>query len=137
MTDELLVRSLLILICIEFEKIIKDNVRKKCVSVEDTSIRAFLESCVGSRVGGGIIRGVNSGEIADLLNRFGATHKLAFTQNPKMSLYAVDSYNSIMSNRNLAAHSTQFHQTLTDVKQYYRAGQVVLDCFVEALWYKT
>ena len=33
--------------------------------------------------------------------------------------------------------SLSFSTALTDVKQYYRAGQVVLDCFVEALWSKT
>ena len=44
-------------------------------------------------------------------------------------------YDSILKNRNEAAHGQGSHASIKDVKQYYEQGHIVLDYFREALFH--
>jgi len=127
--ESLLTQSLLVLMCVEFERKIKALVQEQCSSVTDTSIKVFIISCVGV-----VFRSAGSGEMAGLLNRFGSTHKEAFNQKTKENQRAVTYYDNIVTNRNRIAHSEgSSNATFQEVKRFYEEGHVVLDYFREAL----
>lgn len=126
--ENLLTRSLLVLICAEFEQKIEAIVQEKCATIPDRSLREFVGSCVGA-----VFRSVRSSEIAGLLNRFGGTYKEIFKQKADANQVAVTFYNNIVTNRHGVAHSDGGNATFLEVKDFYEKGHVVLDFFREAL----
>lgn len=126
--ENLLTQSILVIMCAEFEQTIEDIVQQKCCSIEDSSIREFVGSCVSA-----VFRSVKSTEMAGLLNRFGSSYKEAFKQKAEDNQRAVTFYNNIVTNRHNVAHSEGSNATFREVKQFYEEGHIVLDFFQNAL----
>ena len=126
--ENVLVYSLLVIISSEFEQRTRAIIREKCASIEDDAIRTFVESCIGI-----VTRNINSSELAGLVNRFGDQYKAEFNRKCLGNQSAVTSYNSIITNRHYAVHSTGSNTTFLEVKTYYEQGHVVLDLFRETL----
>jgi RiboL-PSP-HEPN len=126
--ENLLTRSLLVLICAEFEQQIDTIIEERCSSINDKSLEEFFASCVDA-----VFRSVKSSEIAGLLNRFGGSYKETFKQKADANPVAVTFYNNIVTNRHGAAHSDGGNVTFAEVKRFYEEGHVVLDYFRETL----
>ena len=122
----LLVQSLLILICAEFERKFKDMTIKRCSSVSDESIRSYIE-----RTTERIFRSLRLQDVSRLLAQFGPMHKERFERLRDNK--ADQMYSSIINNRNDVAHGGTSNVTIEDVRQYYQEGHVVLDYFGQAL----
>jgi hypothetical protein len=119
--ENLLTRSLLVLMCSEFEQEIEAIIQKKCASIKDSSLQEFFWSCVDA-----VFRSVKSSEMAGLLNRFGGSYKDAFKQKTEANPIAVTFYNNIVTNRHGVAHSDGGNVTFVEVKKFYEEGHVVL-----------
>lgn len=126
--ETLLTRSLLVLMCAEFEREIKAIIQAKFSSTQDDSLKEFLGSCLGV-----VFRSVKSGEIAGLLNRFGPSYKERFKEKADSNPVAVTYYNNIVTNRHGVAHSDGGNVTFSEVKLFYEQGHVVLDYVRETL----
>ena len=126
--ERLLTQALLILICAEFEIKYRELVRQRFSSVEDPSIKEYLESRVKKEP-----RNLKVTGLTELLNRFGQSHGDEFKNRTTENNRAERMYSSIWSNRNLVAHGEGSPVTFRDIKQYYEEGHVVLDYFREAL----
>lgn len=126
--ENLLTRSLLVLICAEFEQKIEDLVQLRCSVVSDTAIREFVGSCVSA-----VFRSVKSSEISGLLNRFGASYKARFKSKLDSDPVAVTFYNNIVINRHGMAHAEGTNITFAEAKQFYEKGHCVLDWLDYAL----
>ena len=126
--ENLLTCSLLVLICGEFEKMYRNIIVDRCCSTSDTSIQTYLESCTQR-----LPRSLMIDEIAGLAGRFGTIHKKRFRTRLKDNSEAKEMYESIVSNRHLAAHGGVVQTTFGDVKTNYEKGHVVLDFFKESL----
>ena len=122
--QSLLAQSLLILIYAEFERKVRALIRQRCQYEADNSVRGFLDSCAESS-----FRGLKIGEIAGLLNRFGASHKEVFNQHLEQNQKVRNRYDSILNNRHKIAYGE-----FSDVKQYYEHGHCVLDYVRAALF---
>lgn len=126
--ESLLTRSLLVLICSEFEQKIEAIIQEKFSSIEDKSLREFAGSCVDA-----VFRSVKSSEIAGLLKRFGGSYKENFKKKSDENARAVTFYNNIVTNRHGVAHSNGGNVTFADLKMFYEEGHVVLDYFRDTL----
>jgi hypothetical protein len=126
--ESLLTRSLLVLMCSEFEQKIESIVQEKCASIKDSSLQEFFGSCVGA-----VFRSVKSSEMAGLLNRFGGDYKETFRMKTDANPVAVTFYNNIVTNRHGVAHSDGGNVTFIEVKKFYEQGHVILDYFRETL----
>jgi hypothetical protein len=126
--ENLLTRSLLVLICAEFEEKIEAMIQERCSRIPDQSIREFVASCVDA-----VFRSVKSNEMAGLLKRFGGDCKDKFTRKANANPVAVTFYNNIVTNRHGVAHTTGGNTTFPEVKRFYEQGHVVLDYFRDAL----
>jgi hypothetical protein len=126
--ENLLTRSLLVLICAEFEQQIEAAIQEKCSSIRDPSLKEFISSCVGA-----VFRSVKSSEISGLLNRFGGDYKEKFKERTDANPVGVTFYNNIVTNRHDVAHAGGGNVTFADLKRFYEEGHVVLDYFREAL----
>jgi hypothetical protein len=113
--ESLLTQSILVIMCAEFEQMIERLVQQKCSSIEDSSIKEFLGSCVSA-----VFRSVKSTEMAGLLNRFGPSYKEAFKQKTEDHQMAVTFYNNIVTNRHRVAHSEGSNATFREVKTILR-----------------
>jgi len=127
--ENLLTRSLLVLICAEFEERIEETIQERCSSIEDASLKEFIASCMGA-----VFRSVRSSEMAGLLKRFGGRCKDGFTRRADSNPIAVTFYNNIVTNRHGVAHTTGGNATFPEVKRFYEEGHIVLDFFREALF---
>ncbi len=127
--ESLLTQALLILICAEFEIKFRELIRRRFSSVEDVSVKKYLESHAEREP-----RNMKVDELAKLLNRFGQPHKDEFKSRATKNEKAQTMYSNIWSNRNMVAHGEGSQVTFGDIKQYYEEGHVVLDYFCEALW---
>lgn len=126
--ESLLTRSLLVLMCSEFEQKIEAIIQEKCASIGDSSLQEFFGSCVDA-----VFRSVKSSEMAGLLNRFGGGYKETFKNKTDANPVAVTFYNNIVTNRHGVAHSDGGNVTFLEVKRFYEEGHVVLDYFRESL----
>ena len=124
----LLTRSLLVLICSEFEQAIESIIQERCSSINDIYLREFIGSCVDA-----VFRSVKSNEIAGLLNRFGKNYKETFKKKTDENPTAVTFYNNIVINRHSFAHAEGGNVTFMEVKKFYEEGHVVLDFFRDTL----
>jgi len=126
--EVLLTRSLLVLICAEFEQEIESIIQERCSSIDDDSVKEFIGSCVDA-----VFRSVKSSEIAGLLNRFGVNYKEAFKRKADANQQAVTFYNNIVTNRHSVAHADGGNVTFGEVKRFYEEGHIVLDFFRDTL----
>ncbi|MEW6350355.1 MAG: HEPN domain-containing protein [Thermodesulfobacteriota bacterium] len=126
--EYLLTRSVLVLICAQFEEKIRATIREKCDTVDDESLRTFLDSCVRA-----VFRSLKVDEMGSLLNRFGSNHKENFKERISVNPQAVTLYNNLVTNRHQVAHADRLHMSLHEVKGFYEQGHIILDFFREAL----
>ena len=122
----LLVQSLLILICAEFERKFKALTIERCSSVSDESIMSYIEKTIERT-----FRGLRLHDVSNLLARFGPIHKEEFKRLRGGKTDQM--YSSIVDNRNNVAHGRSSNVTIREVKLYYEEGHVVLDHFEKAL----
>lgn len=128
--ESLLTYSLLVVIYAEFERQINSIVQQKYASIEDRWLREIVRSCIGN------VSRIKSGNLGDLLIRFGENRKAAFRKNLEASLgnqQAESFYNNLITNRHDTAHGVGSNLTFVDVKRFYEEGHIVLDFFREAL----
>ena len=121
--ESLLTYSLLVVIYAEFEQMVNVIVQEKCNSIEDEALRELAKSCIGS------VSRIQSSQMGDMLERFGAGRKAAFrneiTANQGRQR-AETFYNNLITNRHDTAHSIGSNLTFGEVKRYYQEGHVVL-----------
>ena len=127
--ENLLVQSLLILICAEFEKKFQDLVLERCSSVSDGAVKEYIQSYTRT-----ILRSLRLDAISDLLRRFGTLQRETFKKLRDENRKADAMYSNIVINRNAVAHGKGSSVTFGDLKQYYEEGHVMLDYFHDALW---
>ena len=125
--ESLLTRSLLILIYAEFERAIKNLIKKRCSSIADDSVKNFAVGCTDR-----VFRGLRIDEMAGLLGQFDKSCKETFTH--RLDQKTKDMYNNVLNNRHQVAHGKGSAVTFREVKQYYEHAHVVLDCFRESLF---
>jgi hypothetical protein len=126
--ENLLTRSLLVLMCAEFEQEIERSLEERFQSIQDAPVREFLASSVDA-----VFRSVKSSEMSGLLKRFGSTYKERFNAKADANPVAVTYYNNIVTNRHGIAHTQGGNVTFKEAKAFYEEGHVVLDFFREAL----
>ena len=118
--ESLLTYSLLVVIYAEFEQMVNVIVQEKCNSIEDEALRELAKSCIGS------VSRIQSSQMGDMLERFGAGRKAAFrneiTANQGRQR-AETFYNNLITNRHDTAHSIGSNLTFGEVKRYYQEGQ--------------
>ena len=125
--ESLLTQSILILICAEFEKKLRELVLARCASVSDSAISEYIDSCTR-------IRSLRTSDVSGLLAQFGDDCKSEFRRLLDENGDTEARYESIRSNRNRVAHGEGSSATFGEVEQYYEHGHVVLDYFQQALW---
>ena len=127
--EGMLTRSILVLICAEFEGKLRELIFDRCRAVSDPSIVNYLGNCVRST-----LRSQRIEDITALLGKFGPDHKDHFRTLRERDRQVEHAYTSIMTNRNLAAHGEGVRAAFSDVDRYYKHGHPVLDFFEQALW---
>ena len=125
--ESLLAQSMLILICAEFERKLRELILERCSSVSDVAIREYIGNCTR-------VRSLKASDVSGLLAQFGEICKSEFRRLLEENGEAATLYESIRNNRNRVAHGEGSNATFRDVKQYYEGGHLVLDYFREALW---
>ena len=123
---DLLTRALLILICAEFERKIKEMVKEKCQSIADDQVRQFAQNSTER-----MFRGLKISDLAGLLAHFSTEYKRQFDNNPDDEARTM--YSNIITNRNQIAHGGESAATFQEVKRYYEKAHFVLDWFQKAL----
>lgn len=124
----LLVRGLLVNICAEFERILKEMVSDRFSRIDDVGVRNFARAVADKT-----FKSANIDRFYDALMLFGVANKDRFKELRKGDDQVVASYESIINQRNKAAHGGDVDVTFDEVRQYYYAGHVVLDWFESAL----
>ena len=125
--QDLLARALLVLIYAEFERVIRSVILKRCEEIPDAAVSQFVVSCVEN-----VFRSLGIGALGGLLGRFDDESRREF-QN-RVDQNATNMYDSLMRNRNAAAHGEGVSPTLEEIEGYYLHAHVVLDHFREALF---
>jgi hypothetical protein len=128
--ESLLTYSLLVVIYAEFEQMVNVIVQEKCNSIEDEALRELAKSCIGS------VSRIQSSQMGDMLERFGAGRKAAFRNEitANQGRQRAETFcNNLITNRHDTAHSIGSNLTFGEVKRYYQEGHVVLDFFRQAL----
>lgn len=131
--EELLTKAILIEICVSFNEEIKSLLSKKLSEILDESIRDFAWSWVEIELKK---RNPNYDNIKGLLGKFGSSYKYKFNekiQEIEDHKIVINSYNSLLTNRNHAAHSQNIKVTLNQVREYYEKAHFVLDCLQSTL----
>lgn len=126
--ENILTRSLLVLMYTEFEQNIKSIAQEKCLAVRDPLLVAFFDWCLGR-----VVRSVSSSEIADLLKQFSPICKEMFKQYAEGMQQSVTFYDNIIMHRHNVAHSDGGNITFKELKRFYEEGHIVLDFFRKAL----
>lgn len=125
--QDLLARALLVLIYAEFERVIREQIVKRCEGIPDSAVSQFVVSCVEN-----VFRSLGIGALGGLLGRFDDESRREF-QN-RVDQNTTNMYDSLMRNRNAAAHGEGVSATLEEIEEYYLHAHVVLDHFREALF---
>lgn len=128
--ETFLTYSLLVIIYAEFEKSVRGIVQKKCMLIEDESLREIVMKCLGN------VSRIQSGDLGSLLERFGAERKTAFRCkiHADATLQRAETfYNNLITHRHSTAHSDGSELTFDEVKTFYKEGNIVLDVLQETL----
>ena len=127
--DEMLVQALLINMCAEFERILKELVVERCSAVEDPAVYKYATSFSDNA-----FASPSKKNIADTLKRFGDASSGEFMKLRDENGEAWIAYGNIVTNRNNAAHGRPVQATTSEVEKFYENAHVVLDWFKMALW---
>ena len=125
----LLTQALLILICAQFEKEIKNFLTQRCASVSDEAVKKYISNHMQRSA----LQSLKVTELSGLLGKFDLSYKETFKQRISENGQAETTYNSILTNRNSVAHGGGSSATFEDVKMYYKESHVILDYFKQAL----
>ena len=124
--EAFLTQQLLVIICAEIEKAIKEMIIAQARDRCSDDFQAFIKSCLNA-----IFRSSKSSEIAGLLNRFGTARKQRFLE--LMDEGAKNAYDSIVVNRHNTAHGSGSNLTFREAVASYRAGLSVIESLSTAL----
>lgn len=127
--EEILVHALLINMCAEFERTLKELLDDRCSTVDDPAVYAYATSYSNAA-----FASPSPQNIGDAIRRFGDGCGEKFARLRSEDSEAWEAYRSIVTNRNHVAHGRPVQVTMNDVTGYYENGHVVLDWFREALW---
>ena len=127
--EEILVHALLVSMCAEFERILKELLDDRCSTVDDPVVYEYATSYSSAA-----FASPSPQNIGDAVSRFGDTCREKFARLRSEDSGAWEAYRSIVTNRNHVAHGRPVQVTMSDVEEYYENGHVVLDWFKEALW---
>lgn len=120
----LLAQALLILICAELERVIREQIRARCADIKDPELVSFLESCTDR-----VTRSLTISELAGLLNRFDAEFGKDFRSRLRRDRKTPNLYATLVDTRHRVAHGEEHTATLADVAEYYRHALIVLGHF--------
>lgn len=125
--QDLLARSLLVLVYAEFERVIRGQLLERCAGIPDASVSKFVENCISS-----VFRSLGISALSGLLGRFDEESRKHFQS--RVDQDTTNRYDSLIRNRNAVAHAEGPAPTLDEVRDYYLHAHVVLDHFREALF---
>lgn len=125
--ERLLAHSLLILVCAEFERKIKDLVKEKSQTISNSAMQEFVQACLDS-----VFRSPSLANVKALLGKFGVSYKDSFRK--LLDARVQHAYDSILHNRNSVAHGDGSLVTIGEVKGFYEDAHIVLDHFQEVLF---
>lgn len=125
--QDILARSLLVLVYAEFERVIRGQLLERCAGIPDAAVSKFVENCIGS-----VFRSLGIGALSGLLGRFDEESRKHFQS--RVDPDTTNHYDSLIRNRHAVAHAEGPAPTLEEVRDYYLHGHVVLDHFREALF---
>ena len=115
--------------CAEFEKILKNLTDERCSGGSDPVVCAYAKSFSDAA-----FASPSAKNIGDTVKRFGDASIERFNTLRRENREAWEAYRSLVTNRNHAAHGRPVQVTMSDVKEFYKRGRVVLDWFKDALW---
>ena len=115
--EAFLTQQLLIIICAEIEKAIKEMIIAQARNRCSDDFQTFIQSCLNA-----IFRSIKSSEIAGLLNKFGTARKERFLE--LVDERAKTAYDSIVVNRHNTAHGSGNDLTFRETVEFYRRGQM-------------
>ena len=124
--EAFLTQHLLIIICAEIEKKIKEMIIAQARDRCSDDFQTFIESCLNST-----FRSIQSSEIAGLLNKFGTARKERFRE--LVDERAKTAYDSIVVNRHDIAHGSGSNLTFREAVEFYRRGLSVIESLSTAL----
>lgn len=125
--ENLLAHSLLILVCAEFERKIKELVTEKSQVISNSAMREFVRACLDN-----VFRSPSLENVKALLGKFGTSYKESFIG--LLDAQVQQAYDSILRNRNNVAHGEGSVVTIGDVRLFYEDAHIVLDHFQEVLF---
>ena len=124
--ENFLTQQLLIIICAEIEKAIKEMIIAQARDRCSDDFQTFIQSCLNAT-----FRSMKSSEIAGLLNRFGTARKERFRE--LVDARAITAYDSIVGNRHDTAHGSGSNLTFREAVGSYRVGLSVIESLSTAL----
>lgn len=124
----LLVQALLILICAELERVIREQITAKCSDIKDPELARFVETCADR-----VTRGLTINELTRLLKRFDVDFGKDFQKRLRHDPETSSMYASLIQTRNGVAHGEDLPATLADIVEYYRHALIVLEHFRNTL----
>ena len=124
--EAFLTQQLLVIICAEIEKAIKEMIIAQARDRCSDDFQTFIKSCLNAT-----FRSILSSEIAGLLKRFGTARKQRFLE--LMDENAKNAYDSIVVNRHNTAHGSGSNLTFREAVEFYRKGLSVIESLSTAL----
>ncbi|MGD0422492.1 MAG: HEPN domain-containing protein [Candidatus Bathyarchaeia archaeon] len=125
--ESYLTRYLLILICGEYEKLIKEKVVERARRASDPDLASFVERTVKS------FRGLRISEIkGGVLRKFSDNHVAMFDQKTK-NTEAIYRYSNIVENRHMTAHGQTVNMTFSELVTSFRMAESILISLSEVL----
>ena len=116
--QNLLIKAILIYISVQFSQKVKLLIKNKLLTIRNQPIRNFTSSCVDSQFSK---LNPKYKDIKSLINRFGDPYKRKFDEEIDIinqNDCATNAYDSLINNRNNAAHSQDINLTLREVRQF-------------------
>lgn len=127
----LLAQALLILICAELERVIREQITARCADIKDPELVRFVESCTDR-----VARSLTISELTGLLNRFDVDFGKDFRRRLGRDPKTPNMYATLIDTRHRVAHGEEHTATLADVGEYYRHALIVLRHFRGTLFRK-
>ena len=121
-----LAKYLLVYICGEYEKKIKDIVRRKAAKSGNSDLISYVVNKTPVR------RYTLSDLRSDILKQFNERYATIFHQKLDGTV-AAQRYSNIITNRNLAAHGEDINMSFDEIIGTYQDAEYVLDVFSSIL----